>query len=70
MTTNKHSNPFTFGGWLGQTKWCENAEKNETLAHWYSSNSTQKELSDEYPHDRLQTVFKNVCGLVPMTKEH
>ena len=36
----------------------------ETLAHWYSSESTQRELSDEYQHDRVSMVFRNLCVLV------
>ena len=30
----------------------------ESLAHGYSSESTQQELSDEYQHDRVLMVFK------------
>ena len=33
----------------------------ETLALGYSSESTQRELSDEYQHDRVQMYFKNLC---------
>ena len=36
----------------------------ETLACGYSSESTQRELSNEYQHDRVQMVFKNHCVLV------
>ena len=36
----------------------------ETLAYGYSSESTQRELSNEYQHDRVQMVFKNLCILV------
>ena len=28
-------------------------KKTETQAHWFSSESTQKELSNEYQHDRV-----------------
>ena len=35
----------------------------ETLAHEYSSESTQRELSNEYQHDRVKMVFKNLCIL-------
>ena len=35
----------------------------ENLAHRYSSESTQPELSDEYQHDRVKMVFKNHCVL-------
>ena len=36
----------------------------ETLANGYSSKSAQRELSNEYQHDRVQIVFKNLCILV------
>ena len=31
----------------------------DTLAHGYSSESTKRELSNEYQHDRVFMVFKN-----------
>ena len=37
----------------------------ETLAHEYSSDSTQWELSNEYQHDRVKMVFKDLCILYP-----
>ena len=40
----------------------------ETLAHWYSSASSQRELSNEYQHDRVWMAFKNICILVLLTK--
>ena len=40
----------------------------ETLANAYSSESTQRELSNEYQHDRVKMIFKNVCILVLWTK--
>ena len=40
----------------------------ETLANGYSSESTQRELSDEYQHDRVLMVIKNLCLLVIWTK--
>ena len=40
----------------------------ETLAHGYSSESTQRELSNEYQHDRVLIVFKKICVLVLLTK--
>ena len=36
----------------------------ETLAHGYSSKSTQREDSNEYQYDRVYMVFKNICVLV------
>ena len=36
----------------------------EPLARWYSSDSTQRELSSEYQHDRVYMVFKNLTILV------
>ena len=40
----------------------------ETLAHGYSSDSIQRELSNEYQHGRVLLVFKNLCVLVLWTK--
>ena len=39
----------------------------ETLANGYSSESPQRELSNEYQHDRVCVVFKNLCILVLLT---
>ena len=36
----------------------------ETLANGYSSESPQRELSNEYQHDRVWMVFKKICLLV------
>ena len=40
----------------------------ETLANGYSSEGTQRELSNEYQHDRIKMVFENICVLVFWTK--
>ena len=40
----------------------------ETLANWYSSESTQRELSNEYQHDSVWIVFKDFCIFVSYTK--
>ena len=36
----------------------------ETLANGDSSERTQRDLSNEYQHDRVWMVFKNLCVLV------
>ena len=36
----------------------------ETLPYGNSYESTQQELSNEYPHDRVRIVFKDLCALV------
>ena len=36
----------------------------ETMANGYSSESTPRELSNEYQHDRASLVFENICILV------
>ena len=36
----------------------------ETLANGYSSESTQRELFNEYQHDRVLMVFRNFYFLV------
>ena len=40
----------------------------ETLANGYSSESAPRELSNEYQHDRVWMVFKNLCICVLWTK--
>ena len=40
----------------------------EILSYGYSSESTQRELSNEYKYDRVQIIFKNLCVLVLGTK--
>ena len=39
----------------------------ETLANGYSSESTQRELSNEYQHDRVSMFFKDFSVLVLWT---
>ena len=54
---------------LVNRKWCKKPwQKTETLAHGYSSESTQQELSNEYQHDKVEMVFKNLWILVIWTK--
>ena len=36
----------------------------ETLEHGYSLESTQRELSNEYQHDRVKMVFKKLSIIV------
>ena len=40
----------------------------ETLTNGYSSENSQRELSNEYQHDRVSMFFKNICFLVHRTK--
>ena len=54
---------------LANTKWCKTTRKmTETLAHGYSSESTQRELSNDYQHHRVYMVFKDLCVLVLWAK--
>ena len=47
-------NPYAAGSWFAQYKMMQTTFKmTETLAHGYSSESTQWELSNEYQHDRF-----------------
>ena len=39
-----------------------------TLSNWHSSESTHRELSNEYQHDRVWMVFDKICNLVLRTK--
>ena len=43
-------------------------EMTETPPNGYSSESTQRELSNEYKHDRVPMGFKNICVFVIWTK--
>ena len=40
----------------------------ETLAYGYSSDSSQGDISNEYQHDRVWMIFKNLCIIVLWTK--
>ena len=40
----------------------------ETLANGYSSESTRRELFNEYQHNRVWMVFENICVPVIWTK--
>ena len=40
----------------------------ETLAHGYSSESTRRELSNEYQHDIVYMVIKHIYVIVLWTK--
>ena len=47
-------NPYAAGSSFGQYEIMQKSGKMiVTLAHWYSSESTQLELSNEYQHDRV-----------------
>ena len=46
----------------------KNLKMTETLAHGYSSESTQQGLSNENQYDRVKVVFKNRCVVVLWTK--
>ena len=41
----------------------------ETLAHGHSSESIQREISNEYQNDRVRLVFNDLCLLVFWMKE-
>ena len=61
--------PYAGGGQFGQYKTMHKTSKMiETLVNGYSSESTKRELSNEYKHDRIWMVCKNLCGLVLWTK--
>ena len=50
----KYRNPHATVGWFGQYKMMQRKtlKMTETLPYWYPSESTQRELSTEYQHDR------------------
>ena len=50
---------------LANTKLWEKSKKiTQIMPNGYSSASTQRELSNEYQHDRVSMVFKDFCVLV------
>ena len=53
MIFKNHRNPFML---------------TETVANGYSSDSTQRELSNEYQHDRVKMIFISFCFFVHWTK--
>ena len=59
-------NPYAAGGEFGQYQMMQKnlKEMTETVAHGYSSEITQRELSNEYQYDRDWMVFKNLCIFV------
>ena len=69
LLIEKRLNTYAAGGEFGhynmQTCW----KMTETLTHGYSSESTQRELSNKYQHERVSMVFKNLCVLLLWTKE-
>ena len=40
----------------------------ETMAYGYSSESTQRELSNEYQHDRVWMILNYLCDFVLWTE--
>ena len=42
----------------------ETLKLTETLANGYSYESTRRELSNEYQHDRVLMVFEKICVFV------
>ena len=53
-------NPYAAGG--------ATRKMTEILENGYSYESTRRELSNEYQHDKVLMVFKNLCVLVLKTK--
>ena len=53
---------------LANTKGCKNPENNiETLAHGYLSESDQREISNKYEHERIQSFSE--LGLDAMCRQ-
>ena len=53
---------------LANTQYTKTSKMTENQAHGYSYENAQGELSNEYQHDRVWMVFKNLCVLVLWTK--
>ena len=61
MTLENGHNPYAAGCLFVQYKNVQKSWKiTETLAYGYSSDSTQRELSNEYQQERVSMVFKNL----------
>ena len=56
-------NPYAAGVLFGRYKMMQKQRMAETLTHGFSSESTQRELSNEFQHDRVQMVLKNRFAL-------
>ena len=62
-------NPYAASGYFNQNKMMKKSwNMTETFSYGYSSEGTLQELSNEYQHDRVQMVFKNIFILVLWTK--
>ena len=42
----------------------KNLKNDQTLANGYPSERTRRELSNEYQHDRVSMIFKNLCVIM------
>ena len=61
-------NPYAAGGQFVQYKMVQKPwNMTETLTYGYSSESTQRELSNEYQQDSVSMFFKNLFVLVIWT---
>ena len=68
-TSSIRVNPYAAGGLFGQYKIMLKALKfTENLTNGYSFESTERELSNEYQHDRVRMVFKDFYVFVLRTK--
>ena len=62
-------NPYAADGYFDRHIMMQkNFQMTETMAYGYSSESTQRELSNEYQYDRVSMIFKNLCIFVLWTK--
>ena len=62
LENDVYINPYAAGGLFGQNKMMQKTWKNDwnPVAHGYSSESAQRELSYEYQHDRVKMIFRNI----------
>ena len=61
-----HTNPYAAGGWFGQYKMTQKSWKiTETLACWYSYESSEWDLSNEYTNMTgfkwFSKIFASLC---------
>ena len=58
--TDPPINPYAAGGQFGNYKMVQKTSKmTKTLTNGYSSESTRRELSNEYQHDRVLMIFED-----------
>ena len=61
-------NPMLLVAYFANTNRWKNWKIFETISHRYPAKCTQRELSNEYLHDRVKMGFRVFCAVVPWKK--